>query len=287
MKDPTRIPQLIAELQSVWEALPDVPFAQLVHQLQAAGMSITSTDDDVRELFQRQLCAHPSALDQSALANRAFIVQTESPSRRIILSRSSVAVVPVAGSSAYISRSLNRAEKLTPIKEARASTHPVNKHDEHVLHPTVWQFCSIRTCRVSSPLVLLDANGISHHLGVVTSIAVAGFPAEHADIATSSVETLCGALQGAMPVTPQLLDNQEWLIRCTDGSLVLLGRWLVVFSFRRRTLSSSAHPWTRAEFSSGEAAAVPDQGLDAGFSVDLANGQSMQFGQVDWVIRVR
>ena len=85
-----------------------------------------------------------------------------------------------------------RAQKLAaPINETplpprpahlNRKARPLPHSSPEVPQPTAWHFSSVRTCRVSYPLVIIGEGSISHHLGVVTSISPASFPAEFAEI---------------------------------------------------------------------------------------------------------
>lgn len=331
VKDPTRIPALIAELQAAWEAQPNLPLPRLLHELQAAGMSPTSTDEDFSALLQHRLATHPGFITDVNLTHRTFTVETTNPSRRVILAHHSATILPLAGNSAYVNRNGSRAQKLispinqpppaTPVrrahrvknpsqnhtlKRARQSRHR-HKHSEanqsprlhdsnHAttppLQPTAWTFSTIRSCRVSHPLVLVDNNDIPHHLGVVTSITAADFPADLADIERGLLPTLSGPNWSALSSSD--LPGQEWLFRCADGSLVYIGRWLVVFSFRRRDLTATTHTWTHARIAIDDPATSYDQeasktGPETSKTlvIHLAEGGSMRFSPLDWAIRVR
>lgn len=343
MKDPTRIPSLMATLQEVWEAQPHLSLPLLLHQLQGAGITATSTDDDLAELLQHQLATHPLFITDANLTHRAYIVETTSPARRIILSGNSITVLPLAGSSAYSVHSHPRAQKLaSPINEtppvtpgqrttsttyptvtghtrlrphippADSQNHPIaphtrrprpNPHPE-ILQPTAWQFTKVRTCRVSHPLVIIGEGSIPHRLGVVTNISLADFPAELADIkrgldvlaisrrapstnATDGLKTPLSTCASARSFAPENLEQQEWLFRCSDGTLALLGRRLTVFSFERRALSVSNFRWVRGCFQVDNPVEPHGPAGPLNLRIHTENVGPYLFSSIEWVIRTR
>lgn len=311
MKDPTRIPSHMATLQEVWEAQPHLSLPLLLHQLQVAGITATSTDDDLAELLQHQLATHPLFMTDANLTHRAYIVETTSPARRIILSGNSIAVLPLAGSSAYSMHSHPRAQKLAaPINETppatpgqRTSTGkraPLPHSSPEVPQPTAWHFSSVRTCRVSYPLVIIGEGSISHHLGVVTSISPASFPAEFADISQGILPwiplpgTASSDLASSDLTSPS--SGEERLFHCTDGTLILLGRRFVVFSIRRRAVSTSASPWSRADIrvtehapSSHSLNTTAPLRTDTRYElvIETPQGETYISPALDWAIRTR
>lgn len=294
MKDPTRIPSLIAELQAVWEAQPNQTLPLLIHQLQAAGISVTSTDDDFLELLRAQLAIRPNSLTAADLSENAYIVETENPIRRVVIAHNSVTILPLSGSSAYAVRPSTRARRSNPPIARSAPRKAPTNLSISALQPTAWQFSSVRACRVSQPLVLLDSDGIPHHLGIVTSITVADFPASYADISAGLLPAIRSNNSAdspwnlEQPTSFKDLANQEWLFRLSDGALILLGRWLVVFAFNRRKLSTAAHSWVQAKLEVLEPAQDDELGTEAvTLKVTDAGNKDVVSGAVDWAIRVR
>ena len=294
MKDPTRIPSLIADLQAVWEAQPNQTLPLLIQQLHVAGMSATSTDNDLHELLRTQLTRRPPSLSATDLSENAYLVEAENPVRKIVLAHHSVAILPLSGSSAYAARPITRARKSSSPTNKSAPNKALGKRNISALQPTAWQFSSIRTCRVSQPLVLLDADSSPHHLGIVTSITVADFPAGYADISAGLLPAIRSNRSADSPwdlkqtTTFEHLGNQEWLFRLNDGTLILLGRWLVVFTLDRRKLSTATCSWNRARLDKLESAPDNIQGLEAvKLTVSVSGNKDFVSGPVDWAIRVR
>lgn len=333
----------MATLQEVWEAQPHLSLPLLLHQLQVAGMTTTSTDDDLTELLQRQLDTHPLSITDADLTHHAYIIETTSPARRIILSGNSIAVLPLAGSSAYSKHSHPRAQKLAaPINTAPPATpgqrntsanhltatghtrsrsyipptdsraHPTaphtrrprsNPHSE-ILQPTAWQFTRVRTCRVSHPLVIIGEGDIPHRLGVVTSISLADFPAELADIkrgldvlaimhrapsanVANGLKTLLNTCTPASFFTPEDLKQQEWLLRCSDGTLALLGRRLTVFSFERRALSVSNFRWVHGCLQVNNPVELGSPAGPSDLKIETEDTGTYLFSSIEWIIRTR
>ncbi|QMV86145.1 hypothetical protein HW450_05375 [Corynebacterium hindlerae] len=62
MKDPTRIPPLLSLVQDLWEALPDLEFADVLRMLDSAG--VQQLDDEAAAVRLTKLCAeYPRRLD--------------------------------------------------------------------------------------------------------------------------------------------------------------------------------------------------------------------------------
>ena len=294
MKDPTRIPSLMAELQAVWEAQPNRTLPLIIQQLQAAGMSPASTDADLHELLRDQLATRPHSLSATDLDENAYILETENPARRIVLAHHTVTILPLSGSSAYAARSVARVKKLnSPINSSPLRIRAQGK-ETPALQPTSWLFSSIRTCRVSQPLVLLDSDGIPHHLGVIASITLADFPAADSDISAGLLPAIRSNRSGTIPWTlnrptqREDLTNQEWLFRLQDGTLVLLGRWSVAFTLDRRKLSTKARAWANAKLELLTPTPSEDLNKEATtLTVTAPGGQKIISGIVEWGIRVR
>ena len=284
----------MAELQAVWEAQPNQTLPLLIHQLQAAGMSVTSTDDDFRELLRAQLAIRPNSLSATDLSENAYIVETENPTRRILIAHNSVAILPLSGSSAYAARPSTRARRSNPPVARSDPRNASSNLSISALQPTAWQFSSVRACRVSQPLVLLDSDNIPHHLGIVASITVADFPANYADISTGllpairSNDSAGSPWNLEQPTSFKDLANQEWLFRLNDGTLILLGRWLVVFALNRRELSTITHSWVQAKLEGPEPTQDDELGTEAvTLKVTNSGNKDVVSGAVDWAIRVR
>lgn len=138
MKDPTRIPAVIATLQQVWEAQPDRTLAQLWGTLENRGLGWATSDTELVDLLSSELGVHPLELRQGQLREHYAVADTESPRRRVTLD-------PVGG-------------RVT-----------VRSYGDGV-RATSWCGGRIVKLAVGVPLVIRDQSGVDHRLGVVREI---------------------------------------------------------------------------------------------------------------------
>lgn len=145
MKDPTRIPAIIGQLQSAWEGHADLTFAQFWGVLEAHGIGWGASDDELRHVLETLIRAHPPRLVPGQLGDNIAVVDTFAPRRRITVDgrNNRVTVRDFAGK----------------------------------IRPASWVGATIRTIATHAPAVITDAAGIDHQLGVVERIRVAPYPA--------------------------------------------------------------------------------------------------------------
>lgn len=147
MKDPGRIPLVLAELQRAWEGQPDLSLATLFGILDNHGIGWGSEDAALIEALREMGRRHPPQLRGYARAAAPapgqqvpgrFLVETESPAYRLTIDPFRVSV--------------------------RSATS--------LRQPGVWEFTRIRRCHTGEPLVIVADSGIEHRLGVVTRITL-------------------------------------------------------------------------------------------------------------------
>jgi len=98
------------------------------------------------------------------------------------------------------------------------------------LQPVAWEYSRLRPAAVGAPLVIADADGIDHRLGVISSITlIDGDPVEY-------VDDLSGLGRAG-------LGDRMYLVRLADDALVLVGHRLHVVVAGRRELSTEDATW--------------------------------------------
>ncbi|AKK10329.1 hypothetical protein [Corynebacterium uterequi] len=139
MKDPTRIPGIMADLTSLWEAQPDLTLAQVWGQLESRGLSAASTDEDVRALLAQARADYP--VNTGAVPTRPLHLRTVEPQRQVTLTPTAAGQVRVT------------------VRDPRTA-----------VLPATWLAASVVRGRVSGPLVIDGGEGTHHRLGIITGI---------------------------------------------------------------------------------------------------------------------
>lgn len=210
MKDPARIPLVIAELNQTWEAQPDLSLPTLFGLLENRGIGWGSGDRELIEALQALRHEHPVQLRgySRAAAPSAetevpgrFLVETESPAHRVTIDPFRVSVRRVT-------------------------------HEKEQPQPGVWGFERIRRCRAGDPLVLTDTAGIDHRLGVIFRITLINED-PGAEVAT---------LDGLARLD---IEDRVYQLLLADGDSALLTHGLSVFNVARRSLAHRHLKWER------------------------------------------
>lgn len=195
-QDPTRIPVILAAVQDAWEGQPDLSLASFVGMLQAHGMEWSWSDDEVLELLGRVRSTYPSLVRPPL--TQPYAVTTRSPSL----------VVTLDGSTAVV-------------------RHPQAPE----LPPALWEFVEVRPLGPGRPLVLLDATGVDHRLGVVEQVRA---------FDPAAAPALTGLDRHA-------IGGARWLIALADGTRAVLGARLRVWSVKGRQTQCRVLGWRRIE----------------------------------------
>ncbi|MGJ4167178.1 hypothetical protein [Corynebacterium macclintockiae] len=217
-EDPTRIPLVVERLRAVWEAQPSVGFAQLWAQLESMGVGFNATDAELVEACDELLRRHPYSF-APVLSGDA---PTASPAPRTV-------VVQTADPGPVVTLSVEPGEPLgwAVVRGRRAG-----------VQPAVWRFRTVRACRAGAPLVVEDAEGFAHRLGVVERLSAAEFSVapEHNEV----------ALEGLRRAE---LGDRVFVVRFADDSWALVGHALWWFQVGRRAVDARRLKWV--EFESG------------------------------------
>ena len=222
-EDPTRIPAVVERLRTAWEAQPSVPFAQLWAQLESVGVGFNATDTELVEACDELLRRHPYSFAPvlpGALSGVPSDAPSASPAPRTV-------VVETADPGPMATLSVEPGEPLgwAVVRGRRAGVQPV-----------VWRFRAVRACRAGAPLVVEDAEGFVHRLGVVERLTAAGFavaPGKNA-----------AALEG---VRRAELGDREFVVRFEDDSWALVGHALWWFRVGRRAVDARRLKWVGFE----------------------------------------
>ena len=132
MHDPTRIPRLTQALQRAWEGQPDLTFAQLIGVLENSGLGWGTTDEEAVELLTALEREHPSLIDA---ASGPHTITTVNPPHLVTITNGYVVV--------------------------RNGADPERM-------PAVWHMGGMRKAGPGLPLVIADAEGVEHRLGIVS-----------------------------------------------------------------------------------------------------------------------
>lgn len=197
MKDPTRIPAVLEELRATWEGQPDLSLATLFGILQNSGVGWGTEDPELVTALQQMRHRQPARIGPQ-LSSR-FLVNTSGPDNRITID---------------------------PFRVVLRRLLPRGAHTQ----PGVWEYSSIQRCEVGVPLLITDATGIDHRLGVVESI-----------------ELVDDNPQAQEPGLPELkradIDALVLLIQLEGERTVVLDRSLNVFSPQGRELHHEMIRW--------------------------------------------
>lgn len=215
-EDPTRIPAVVERLRAAWEAQPSVPFAQLWAQLESVGVGFNATDAELVEACDELLRRHPYSFapcgdaPSASAAPRTVVVETADPGPVVTLS-----VEP------------EKPLGWVVVRGRRAGAQPV-----------VWRCRKVRACRAGAPLVVEDAEGFAHRLGVVERLSAAEF--------SVTPERNEVALEGLRRAE---LGDRVFVVRFEDDSWALVGHALWWFQVGRRAVDARRLKWV--EFESG------------------------------------
>ena len=215
MKDPQRIPVMVDALTRLWEARPDLTLTQLLGLLETHGADWNATDGETLGVLRALSAESPASLGD---ASGRYLVTTENsqgrPDLQVTVSADRVAVRRIPAS---------RTDAVSDLPQ-----------------PVVWTHSGVRTCTVARPLVILDADGIPHHMGVVSSIRVLAAPGT--DRPVTSLDGL----------RRRTLDGVHLLELGDNGNgdngasaTVLLDRALWLFTTGRRELHRERLQWAR------------------------------------------
>ena len=204
MKDPQRIPGMVDALTRLWESRPDLTLTRLLGLLETHGADWNATDEETLAVLHRLAAETPVRISGDG---RHYLVTTEN--------------------------SAGRPDRLVTIGADRVAVRQIPASRTDAVHdlpqPVVWTHSGIRTCHVARPLVITDAEGIPHRLGLVSSIRV--------------VDGDGGDPTSLDGLRRRTLEN-VYLLELEDAT-VLLDRSMWVFTTGRRTLHRQHVAWAR------------------------------------------
>lgn len=139
MKDPTRIPHVLAALQRAWEGQPDLDLAALWGVVENHGIGWGSDDEQLLAVLEALARRYPARV--TSPEDVLVVADTASPLRRIT-------VDPVG---------------------RRVTVRGAD------VRPTTWNYREIRRLEVGMPAVITDAAGVDHRLGVLSGMTVSDY----------------------------------------------------------------------------------------------------------------
>lgn len=222
MRDPQRIPEVMAELTRTWEAQPDVTLAHIWAQVEARGVALNSSDVEVTDALRAVRRDFPFSLsfpDATSEQPTSVLIETEGPTRRVSLN--------ISGDEAWV-------VVRTPggSGNARARGNGRLSHSKQTApeqQPGVWQVSELAKCQAGSPLQLKDMEGNTHRLGVIRLIR---------------------AMENSEPLKLSGIRQPDWsgetvLIQLEDDTVILLGRNVRIWEQERREVHASMFRWRR------------------------------------------
>ncbi|WP_293772912.1 hypothetical protein [uncultured Corynebacterium sp.] len=252
MHDPTRIDRVLAALRDAWEGQPDLSLPTLFGVASNHGAGWGADDSQLLAVLRDMARIHPPLFPPRSLADARRV----SPGQVFSLELSdSVARITVDAASVLV-----RGFRMRP-----------GRKDAEPVQPVVWEYSGIRPTGPGRPLVIADAEGIEHRLGIVRSITLLDAP---------PAERLPELVRG---LRKRDIGEYAFVIRTPDTTVVLDHR-AHVFAKSRRALRTETHPWERVEaFRPGETLIIrtPDGGrLEFGAveSIHLAQAPAMALG---------
>lgn len=215
MKDPARIAPVIAELQSTWEAQPDLSLPTLFGLLENRGIGWGSGDTELIDALRALRRVNPGEIRGSSRAGMAatapgmpvaevpgrFLVETEAPAHRITIDPFRVSVRRVTG-------------------------------EKGQSQPGVWEFERIRRCRVAEPLLIRDTAGIEHRLGVVSRITLLN-------------EAPVGEVADLNGLERRDIGERVYQLLLAGGDSVLLNHGLWMFNVSHREVAQQRLRWEK------------------------------------------
>lgn len=207
MKDPSRIPRVVAQLQQVWEAQPDLSLPTLLGILGNRGIGWGSSDEDLIVALEMMYAENPGEIrggsrktDPEREVPGRFLVETESPAYRIT------------------------------VDPFRVSVRRIVRDPHRPVQPGVWEFQQVRRCRSGEPLVITDAEGIDHRFGVIVRMTLLN------DAPKAEVKSLNG-------VRRRELGDKVYQLHFESGDTALLNHGLEIYQTSRRTLEQHSVKW--------------------------------------------
>lgn len=191
MHDPTRIPRLTQAVQRAWEGQPDLTLAQLIGVLQNSGLGWGTTDEEAVELLQAVEREHPSLIDANS---GPHTITTVNPPHLVTINDGYVVV--------------------------RSGADPERM-------PAVWRIGGMRKAGPGLPLVIADAEGVEHRLGVV-----------------SLVTRLAGAPEASISMARADVGNRRWLVQFDDCARAVVGQRIRIWRAEGRTVVSERVAWS-------------------------------------------
>ncbi len=200
MTDPTRIPGVLDALRRTWEGQPELPLSTLFGMLENRGIGWGTDDGELLRVLGELERVHPARLPmREARPAGRYLITTQGPEHRVTVDPHRVIV-----------------RRIMP--------------DRRAAQPGVWDYRAIRPTGPATPLVITDAGGIEHRLGVVRHITLL-------DAAPAPEVTDLGGLRR------REVGEAVHLIRLAGGDLALLDHGLELFRRGRRSLERESLRW--------------------------------------------
>ncbi|MGV0325906.1 hypothetical protein ACUY2E_02895 [Corynebacterium confusum] len=241
MHDPTRIEKTLSVLQDAWEGRPGESLATIFAQLAERGIGWGTSDEDLVSALEEMSRERPALLPtEGGLAQGCWLVSTQAPTARVMV---------------YPERIVVRSFR-------------DNGGQACALQPVVWDYSRLRPTGPARPLVVADAEGIEHRLGVCEFLQ----RVDNKEIAKAR-ELLSSATR-EKPLRRRDVGDVVWVIKTNQGETLVLGHGLRVYSAGRRDLQQRSLRWEKIE------QCRPGEQMVVG----LPGGEVARFGAIEDVL---
>lgn len=181
-------------LRRVWEGQPDLELPALLGVIANRGIGWGSTDEELLRVLSEIEEEHPSLIDASSDASH--LMATAAPPHSVTLS---------------------------------AGTAVVRSGDDPKRMPGVWDYSTMRRAGPGLPLVIGDADGVEHRLGVITLVT---------SFDPGLAPPLTGLSRGGV-------GSCRWLVTLPEGRRCVVGQRIRLWDPSRRSVGYTTLAWER------------------------------------------
>lgn len=211
MHDPTRIDPTLDALRRAWEGQPDLSLPTLFGILAGQGVGWGASDVDLVAALESMAAQHPPLLPvrDDGLVDGSWLVTCDGGQTLVTLT------VDCEGAGCVVVRRRERE-----FSEGSSVKRPGQ--------PVVWRYSGLRPAGPGRPLVIADADGIEHRLGMIDLLSA---------VRSSSAPT--AELEGR-----RRIGDSSFIVR-TDAGTILVERRLYFFEPGARAVECHELSWDK------------------------------------------